>query len=60
MFQWPLFTNSRYFFDRWGKNAFENRDFQPNDLRKRMGMAPSGEPVNPAVFVWYAEVDKVD
>ena len=47
-------------FDRWGSNVFENRDFQPNDLRSGWDGTFRGEPVNPAVFVWYAEVELVD
>jgi gliding motility-associated-like protein len=47
-------------FDRWGNNVFENRDFRPNDLRSGWDGTFRGEPVNPAVFVWYAEVELVD
>ncbi|MBK9335275.1 MAG: VCBS repeat-containing protein [Lewinellaceae bacterium] len=43
-------------YDRWGSLVFENRHFQPNDLASGWGGTARGEPVNPGVFVWYAEV----
>jgi hypothetical protein len=43
-------------YDRWGSLVFENRNFQPNDLASGWGGTARGEPVNPGVFVWYAEI----
>jgi len=47
-------------FDRWGTLLFENKDFSPNDLSSGWDGTFKGEPVNPAVFVWWAEVDLID
>lgn len=47
-------------FDRWGTLLFENKDFSPNDLSNGWDGTFKGEPVNPAVFVWWAEVELID
>lgn len=43
-------------FDRWGTMVFENRDFLPNENRSGWTGDYKSQPVNPAVFVWQAEV----
>ena len=47
-------------FDRWGNLVFFAQDFPPNDPNFGWDGAFEGRPMNPAVFVWKAEVDFVD
>ena len=47
-------------FDRWGNAVFAKLDFPPNDERNGWQGDFRGETVNPAVFVWYAELEFVD
>jgi len=47
-------------FDRWGSLLFSNKDFRPNDPSAGWDGKARGEPVNPAVFIWYAEIELVD
>lgn len=47
-------------FDRWGSLIFANQDFRPNDPSAGWRGDYKGVPVNPAVFVWWAEVELVD
>lgn len=47
-------------FDRWGTLIFENRGFSPNDLSMGWDGLYRGKIVDPAVFVWWAEVELVD
>ena len=47
-------------FDRWGSLIFVNQDFRPNNLTAGWSGEYRGVPVNPAVFVWWAEVELVD
>jgi len=44
-------------YDRWGSHVFEKNNFQPNDLTQGWDGTDRGQPVNPGVFVWYAEVE---
>lgn len=44
-------------YDRWGSHVFEKRNFLPNDLSAGWDGTDRGQPVNPGVFVWYAEVE---
>jgi hypothetical protein len=39
---------------------FENKDFSPNDPSNGWDGAYRGQIVDPAVFVWWAEVELVD
>lgn len=43
-------------FDRWGDAVHEAIDFEKNDLNKGWNGTVKGQDVNPAVFVYYAEV----
>jgi CHU_C Type IX secretion signal domain len=47
-------------FDRWGTLVFENKEFSPNDLSNGWDGMYRGQIVEPAVFVWWAEVELVD
>jgi len=47
-------------FDRWGTLMFENRAFSPNDLSNGWDGMYRGQIVDPAVFVWWAEVELID
>lgn len=47
-------------FDRWGSMLFANKDFRPNDPAAGWDGTDRGEPVNPGVFVWWAEVELID
>ena len=47
-------------FDRWGTMMFENKNFAPNDLSNGWDGQYRGQYVDPAVFVWWAEVELVD
>ena len=52
--------NSFLIFDRWGERVFADTDFQPNDPRHGWDGRFRNEPLNPAVFVYYAEIEFVD
>jgi gliding motility-associated-like protein len=52
--------NSFLIFDRWGESMFEAFDFQPNDPSRGWDGSHRGQPMNPAVFVWFAEIEFVD
>lgn len=43
-------------FDRWGNAIHEYRGFMPNDPTKGWNGTYKGEALNPAVFVYYAEI----
>jgi hypothetical protein len=47
-------------FDRWGDMVFFKENFQPNDPRFGWDGNFEGQPMDPAVFVWLAEVEFVD
>ena len=47
-------------FDRWGNQVFENLDFAPNDKSAGWRGNFRDTPMNPAVFVWFAEVEYVN
>ncbi|MCB0561064.1 MAG: T9SS type B sorting domain-containing protein, partial [Phaeodactylibacter sp.] len=47
-------------FDRWGNLLFEKAPFQPNVENLGWDGSFKGEPMDPAVFVFYAEVEYVD
>ncbi len=47
-------------FDRWGDLVFYAKDFEPNSPFIAWDGTLDGKPMNPAVFVWKAEVEGVD
>ncbi|MFK8056758.1 MAG: gliding motility-associated C-terminal domain-containing protein [Saprospiraceae bacterium] len=52
--------NSFQIFDRWGENVFLLNNTQPNDLTQGWDGRYNGEMMNPAVFVFFAEVEFAD
>lgn len=53
-------VRSFYIFNRWGEQVFQAFGFPPNDPRYGWDGAFRGEPMNPAVFSYFAEVEFVD
>ena len=47
-------------FSRWGEKVFEVYDFLPNDPAYGWNGLYRGRLLNPAVFVWYAEIEFID
>ena len=47
-------------FDRWGELVYLEENFQPNDPGSGWDGNLNGKPVNPAVFVYFAEVKFID
>ncbi|MBI1223902.1 MAG: hypothetical protein GC192_01580 [Bacteroidetes bacterium] len=47
-------------FSRWGETVYEYYNFQPNDPVYGWNGEHRGEKLNPAVFVWFAEVEFID
>jgi hypothetical protein len=47
-------------YDRWGNNVHEARNFEKGDRTKGWAGTFRGQPVNPAVFVYFAEVEFLD
>ncbi|MEO1261151.1 MAG: gliding motility-associated C-terminal domain-containing protein [Bacteroidota bacterium] len=43
-------------FSRWGESVFQQSNFQPNDFTFGWSGTHNGEELNPAVFVWKAEI----
>jgi len=52
--------NTFLIFDRWGNKVYESRDFLPNDPSLGWDGTFNGAPMDPAVFVFFAEVTFVD
>jgi gliding motility-associated-like protein len=55
-----LKINEFLVFDRWGETVHEYYQFFPNDPAFGWDGNHRGEPMNPQVLVWYAEVEFVD
>ncbi len=53
-------VNSFQIFDRWGTMVFQARNFQPNDPKYGWDGRFHGRLMNPAVFVYYAEIELID
>ncbi len=47
-------------FNRWGEQIFEQNDIQPNDYSVGWDGFFNGEKMNPAVFVYFAEIEFKD
>ncbi|MFN0034571.1 MAG: gliding motility-associated C-terminal domain-containing protein, partial [Saprospiraceae bacterium] len=47
-------------FDRWGDMVFTDQNFQPNDPKHGWNGRTRGTLMNPAVFVYYAEIRLID
>ncbi len=47
-------------FDRWGEKVFEDYDFLPNDPKHGWDGVFKGKAMDPAVFVYKAEIEYVD
>lgn len=47
-------------FDRWGESVFEAYNFPPNNPEYGWNGMHKGQPVKPAVFVYWLEVDTID
>ncbi len=47
-------------YDRWGELVYENTDFAINDMSAGWDGTFKGEPMNPAVYVWYLEAEFED
>jgi len=47
-------------FDRWGNLVFYQKDFVPSDPQFGWDGSFDGQPMNPALFVWQAELEFVD
>ena len=43
-------------YDRWGNHVYEAYDFPPNDVNFGWDGTYRGKELDPAVFVWYAEI----
>ena len=57
-----LIDEIRFFriFDRWGELVFQDENFQPNDPGSGWDGNLNGKPINPSIFVYYAEVKFID
>jgi gliding motility-associated-like protein len=47
-------------FSRWGESVFEYFNFQPNNPAYGWDGTHRGRPLDPAVFVWFAEIEFID
>ena len=47
-------------FNRWGENVFEIYNLLPNDINYGWDGSQKGRPLDPQVFVWFAEVEFID
>jgi hypothetical protein len=52
--------NSLQIYDRWGEQLWINRNFMPDDPDLGWDGDHNGQPMNPGVFVWWAEVMLID
>lgn len=49
-----------HIFDRWGTAVYSGNDFAANDPRHGWDGTKAGEKMNPAVFVYFAEIEFAD
>jgi gliding motility-associated-like protein len=52
--------NNFQIFDRWGEMVFQATNFQPNDPKHGWDGRVNGKLLDPAVFVYYAEILLID
>lgn len=52
--KYNLKINKLQVFSRWGEMVFTRENFDPNQPELGWDGTHKGEPMNPAVFVWYA------
>ncbi len=52
--------NTFQVFDRWGELVFEDYNFKPDDPAHGWNGWLKDEPMNPAVFVYWAEIEFID
>jgi gliding motility-associated-like protein len=52
--------NSFLIFNRWGESVYQIYNLPPNDISLGWNGTQRGKPLNPQVFVWFAEVEFVD
>jgi gliding motility-associated-like protein len=62
LFAGPEVANIRILqiFDRWGDLVYQAQNFPPNDPAYGWDGTHLGKPMNPAVFVYYFEVEFID
>ena len=53
-------VNAFKVFNRWGESMFEAYDFQPNNPANGWDGQFRGQPLNPGVFVYFAEIEFTD
>jgi gliding motility-associated-like protein len=53
-------VKSLLIFDRWGNLIFENKNFSSNMDQSGWDGTYNGKPMDPNVFVWFAEVEFLD
>jgi gliding motility-associated-like protein len=51
--------NSLQIYDRWGNQVFFKENIEPNNEKYGWDGRFRGKPMNPAVFVWWAEIELV-
>jgi gliding motility-associated-like protein len=47
-------------FSRWGETVYEYTNFQPNNPAFGWDGKHRGQPMDPAVFAWFAEIEFID
>ena len=47
-------------FDRWGEMVYEYENFIPGGPAFGWDGSLDGKPLNPQVFVWFAEIELMD
>jgi len=55
-----ILVNEFSVYDRWGEKLYTATDFETNDMTIGWNGSFKGEPLNPGVFIWTAEVENVD
>jgi len=53
-------VNTFQIFDRWGEIVYSRENYQPNDEPNGWDGTFKGKPLNPGVFIFYAEITFID